>query len=140
VTHNQASKSSVRPETIIRFSIVTMAAPESKKRKTPHFYLDLTGDLQIPPTDAERVKEELDQVLMNQSLHPKTRYIVEAIQRALPSGLDVPSLQASKIGLQETTKLLGIDFQLGKGYRWMLQDSQKKPSKPLSQWAGSLCL
>lgn len=118
-------------------SIVTMAAPKSKKRKTPHFYLDLTGDLQVPPTDTERVKEELDQVLrMNQSLHPKTRYIVESIQRALPSVVDVPPLQASKLSLQESTKLLGIDFQLGKGYRWMLQDSQKKPSKPLSQWAG----
>jgi len=74
---------------------------------------------------------------MNQSLHPKTRYIIESIQRALPSVADVPPLQASKLSLQESTKLLGIDFQLGKGYRWTLKDSQKKPSKPLSEWAAT---
>jgi hypothetical protein len=88
------------------------------------YYLDLTEIIQKNCIDSSRVKDELQLLHLNQTLHPSTRCIIESIQH-LPLAEGAPNLQASKLALGECTRLLDIDFDLDKPHRWVLKNEQK---------------
>ena len=91
-------------------------------------YIAIKPCLRISETNKTPIFDESNRI----------RFDVRRFDRSSTYAQPERTLQASKLSLQETARFLGIDFQLGKGYRLTLKDMQKNLKKPSPN--GLVCL